>query len=226
MRLSISLAFVVVSLVLMSLPAMAPVQDTEAAAAPVTYTHHDPIVISGDSQFNASNGVVSGSGTSDDPYIIEGWEIGPMNGTIAIDILKTNAYFTIRQVHLTHTFKGIFFLQVIHGKIEQSVVDNQTVGITIYESDSCGVVDVTVSDCQLGIQILEHSTNIHFDDIHYLRNEVNFKKPASSPWEPTWWEGAICVAVLVPLLLIVGAAVYVRFFSKKPQPPPPDYKGP
>ena len=39
------------------------------------YTPHDVIRINGDSDFNSSHGVVSGSGTQDDPYIISGWDI-------------------------------------------------------------------------------------------------------------------------------------------------------
>jgi hypothetical protein len=35
-------------------------------------TSHDPIYINGNSGFTAANGVVAGSGTAGDPYIIEG----------------------------------------------------------------------------------------------------------------------------------------------------------
>ena len=39
------------------------------------YLLHDPIYISGNDNFTTENGVTGGSGTKDDPYIIEGWEI-------------------------------------------------------------------------------------------------------------------------------------------------------
>jgi len=34
---------------------------------------HDPISILGNSDFTVENGVVAGSGTTEDPYIIAGW---------------------------------------------------------------------------------------------------------------------------------------------------------
>ncbi|NIP67606.1 MAG: hypothetical protein GWN76_06265, partial [candidate division Zixibacteria bacterium] len=37
---------------------------------------HDPIYIDGNEDFTPENGVVSGSGTENDPYVIEGWVIG------------------------------------------------------------------------------------------------------------------------------------------------------
>jgi hypothetical protein len=36
---------------------------------------HEPIMILGNADFTEENGVVSGSGSAADPYIIAGWEI-------------------------------------------------------------------------------------------------------------------------------------------------------
>jgi len=40
---------------------------------------HAPILITSDDGFTSDSGVVSGSGTSDNPYLISGWDIGPGN---------------------------------------------------------------------------------------------------------------------------------------------------
>jgi hypothetical protein len=40
---------------------------------------HTPIHISGNADFIASNGVTGGSGTANDPYVIEGWDITEVN---------------------------------------------------------------------------------------------------------------------------------------------------
>lgn len=66
------------------------------------YTH-DKILIWGDDGFKKSNsGVVSGSGTEDDPYIIENWEIQGQNSgyesDYGIKIMNTEAYVIIRNV--------------------------------------------------------------------------------------------------------------------------------
>ncbi|MDQ1371758.1 MAG: hypothetical protein QG582_673, partial [Candidatus Thermoplasmatota archaeon] len=41
--------------------------------ASTALTPHDPIIIIGDTDFVPENGVVGGTGTSDDPYVIGGW---------------------------------------------------------------------------------------------------------------------------------------------------------
>ncbi len=208
-------------ILLMSASVLTPPSNAaEVSAGVVTYTSHAPITIENDSSFTSTNGVVSGSGASDDPYIIEGWEIGPTNGTVAINIIGTHSHFTIRQVHLTHTFTGISLLNVNNGRIENSMIDNQTVGILFYQCDSFVSVDNTISDCELGIRVYL-SNNLRFDDIHYLRDVVNIQKP-SRPWEQTWLGETVCLVVLIPLFLLVAAAFYFRFFAKKPRPPPPD----
>lgn len=60
---------------------------------PQDYTDHAPIVIEGDENFTEENGVTGGSGTKNDPYIIEGWKI---NKATAVSIEKTSSYFVIR----------------------------------------------------------------------------------------------------------------------------------
>ena len=50
------------------------------------YTLHSPIRISGDSDFTPENGVTSGTGTIEDPFVIEGLEISNEGGAgIEID---------------------------------------------------------------------------------------------------------------------------------------------
>lgn len=64
-------------------------------SAETTYTAHAPIVIDGNSQFTAENGVTGGSGTESDPYIIENYEIQLENEEMGIDLRNTNAFVEI-----------------------------------------------------------------------------------------------------------------------------------
>ncbi len=58
---------------------------------------HPPITILGDSDFTAANGVLSGSGTVDDPYVIAGWEITiPRGVPYGVNIQNTTAHFVLR----------------------------------------------------------------------------------------------------------------------------------
>lgn len=64
------------------------------------HTLRDPIRIYGNSDFTAANGVTSGSGTSSDPYLIEGWEIAPPGFSYGIVVQDTDAHFVIRDVYV------------------------------------------------------------------------------------------------------------------------------
>jgi len=62
---------------------------------------HDPISILGNSDFTVENGVVAGSGTAEDPYLIAGWEIDiPEDTRYGIKVENTTAHFIIRGVIL------------------------------------------------------------------------------------------------------------------------------
>ena len=62
-------------------------------------TPHAPILIDADSDFIYENGVVGGSGTLQDPYVISGWRIEAY-GVNAITVIYTQSYFVIRDVEL------------------------------------------------------------------------------------------------------------------------------
>jgi len=85
------------------------------------YTPHDPIEIEGNDEFTSENGVTGGNGTSDDPYIIEGWEIITPSH-IAIHISFTTAYFIIRHCYLKANGYGVLLYHVSHGTIDDIVV--------------------------------------------------------------------------------------------------------
>jgi parallel beta-helix repeat protein len=56
-----------------------------------------PISILGNADFTADNGVVSGTGTQDDPYIIAGWEIAvPAGQPYGVKIENVSAHFVLR----------------------------------------------------------------------------------------------------------------------------------
>jgi uncharacterized membrane protein len=195
-----------------SLPLMLTTESADAST-PLAYISRGAISISGNSGFNASNGVVSGTGGAHDPFIIKGWEIGGTSGmSFAIEVLRTTAYFTVTQVHLTNSSKGVYFLNVTHGKVDHSLIDNQSVGVTLFDSDSCAIIDNNIRDCGTAV-LISSSSNIRVDSNHYARNDVNVQKP-SVPWEQTWLGTTVCVVVLIPFVVIVAGAIYLRFFSK------------
>ena len=58
-------------------------------------TPHSPIEILGDAGFTAENGVVAGTGTSDDPYLIMRWSIDASEVPFGIHVEGTTQAFTI-----------------------------------------------------------------------------------------------------------------------------------
>ena len=99
-------------------------------------TPHDPIYIEGNENFTPANGVVSGSGTAEDPYIIENWDISAENAN-GIEIRNTTAYFIIRSSYVHDGRLGIYFENMINGIVDNNVAENNWVGIRLsYHSDN------------------------------------------------------------------------------------------
>jgi hypothetical protein len=104
------------------------------------YTSHPPIEIRGNDEFTSANGVVSGVGTPEDPFIIEGWCIdatggwSPHDGScrVAVMIHQTDVHFTIRDCCFmgTGTTIGILFHDdVSNGKVEDCFFEGVSLGI-------------------------------------------------------------------------------------------------
>jgi parallel beta-helix repeat protein len=131
---------------------------------------HPPIRIIGNDQFTPENGVTGGSGTVNDPYIIENWVI-VSNGSASqgIFINDTDVYFIIRNCtisgfHSSDEYRqGIQLSVVTHGKIENTTVSKCEIGIWIRYSPENKIISCTCSDYPFtngyGIDI-DHSTNI------------------------------------------------------------------
>jgi len=93
---------------------------------------HKPITIEGDYQFTADNGVVSGSGTVDDPYIIEGWKIDAGYSDYGIRIHRTSRYFIIRNVEISGAGKAAIFLSYVkNGRIEDCRLVGNWIGVSL-----------------------------------------------------------------------------------------------
>lgn len=108
---------------------------------------HKPIVIGSDGEFTKPGEgigcecVTGGSGTPDDPYLVEGWVI---DAPRRYGIYVSNASnFIIRNVKVQNLkdprYSGIFFDKVDNGAVEKSEVSNNPVSGAISVSDSKGV---------------------------------------------------------------------------------------
>ncbi|MCG2826214.1 MAG: right-handed parallel beta-helix repeat-containing protein [Thermoplasmatales archaeon] len=129
----------------------------------VTPYSHNPIYINGNSDFTSANGIVSGSGTGADPYIIENWDIDASSAD-GIHIENTDVYFIIRNC-IVHDGKsndkhGIYFYSVQNGKIDNVTSYNNRRGIFgDYPSNNNIIANCDVYNNYDGIRLWYSSNN-------------------------------------------------------------------
>lgn len=107
-----------------------------ARSISATLNNHEPIYICGDDNFTGINGVTSGSGTADDPYIIENWAIDASKNT-GIRIENTTKYFIIRNCVVENggeSYNGIYLENVWNGEVDDTICRGNRKGITLSHS--------------------------------------------------------------------------------------------
>ena len=124
---------------------------------------HPPIFINGNDDFTAENGVTGGSGTAEDPYIIEGWTIvGDGSSTAGVCIKNTTAFFVIRNCSISNFSgefsAGIYFNNVTAGTIEHVDAFKNDYGMTIQYSS---FIDIVKSVCRDNFDISATGINIY-----------------------------------------------------------------
>ena len=130
--------------------------DASPLACPAALRPHAPIVIDGDGGFTVANGVIRGSGTPADPYIIAFWDIAGPPGGAGILIGITNAHFVIRNVSVHGGEYGIRLNFVRNGRIERIRATGNTHGIRIFSGGDIEIEgNVSSSNTQgSGIDVL------------------------------------------------------------------------
>ncbi len=114
--------------------------------------NHAPIYIGSDSDFTVANGVVSGSGTADDPYIISGWAIDAPSADYGIYIDHTKSYFVIRNCVIERARNaGIYLNSVENGRIEGCEFSLNGVGIHLMNSRNITITENAISKNRYGI---------------------------------------------------------------------------
>jgi parallel beta-helix repeat protein len=126
-------------------------------------TTHDPIFIENDDFFNSENGVNGGgTGTVDAPYIIENWAIDASSGH-GIRIENTTKYFIIRNCLVENggaSYYGIYLENVINGRIENNVCENNQRGIVLSSSSNNTLINNTCeNNSNSGIYLIDYSDN-------------------------------------------------------------------
>jgi parallel beta-helix repeat protein len=123
-----------------------------------------PIRIHSDDEFTGANGVVSGSGTQADPYVIEGWTIDASSSDdrVGIAIGETSLYFVIRDCSVENAREygnGISLAFTSNGRVENCVVRNIDSGISLIGCSNVVLCGNTIENCGDGIRTGGHSSD-------------------------------------------------------------------
>jgi parallel beta-helix repeat protein len=154
-----------------------------------------PILIDGDAGFTGDNGVAGGSGTPDDPYVIEGWNIDGSAGH-GIHIKNTASHFTVRNVTVHDgqlpgfvAFSGgesiwsggcgVLICNASNGIVEDCTLVNNKWGILIEDSSDIALRRNTISEggmpnVEYGIRI-SNSLRMTIDSNVMETNGVTFE---------------------------------------------------
>jgi parallel beta-helix repeat protein len=138
-----------------------PVREDPIAFRILALTVHDPILIDGNAGFtglNASTGITRGSGTVDDPYIIEGWEISSYSPN-SIEIENADVDFVIQDCYVHAGTEAIYLNSCSHGTIRNCTCSGNGNGIGLVYSDNNTVVYNNCSSNNNDGIILDHSNN-------------------------------------------------------------------
>ena len=130
------------------------------------YPAHSPISIVGNEEFTAENGVVSGVGTADDPYLIEWWAFNMDDlpyTTCAVGIANTTAYFILRDLFIhgddTSYARGVYLRNVTHGTVDACRITGLNTGLGVQSSSYVNITSNTLIGCDCAIS---GSENVSF----------------------------------------------------------------
>jgi len=168
---------VIASIIALAIPLFSPIP-VHAALTP-----HAPIYINGNSEFTSPDPVNGGgSGTENDPYILENYIIDTSTAN-GIEIRNTTAYFIIRNCYMhdrrDHGNSGVWFENVTNGRIDNMTSDNNSHGIFIGLSPNNIVLNCSVRNNEYGIT-LGGSNNNTIESCIVSNNQYGITAPGSN----------------------------------------------
>jgi parallel beta-helix repeat protein len=147
---------------------------------------HEPIYIYGDEGFTYANGVMSGSGSEADPYVIEGWSISPRSADYGIYIDHTTSHFVIRDCVIERArIAGVYLNSVANGRIEKVQVSRSDAAIYLLNSRDNRIASSVIAECRYGVVMGAQSQDNVVSGNSFLDNGL----PAFDPegWN-LWYE--------------------------------------
>jgi len=123
--------------------------DNETNLKNAGYWIVSPFTIDGNSGWETINSTYdwcSGSGTYDDPYIIENITIDGGGSGNCISINNTNEYFKIRNCNFTNAHCGIWIRNTLNGEINNTISSLLEYGIILLDSQNNSIIKNTIKN--------------------------------------------------------------------------------
>jgi len=118
------------------------------------WTDRETIYIYGNAGFTCDSGVVSGRGTEESPYVIEGWRIIAHGADFGINIEHTSQYFVIRNCVIeAASGAAIRLLDVANGSIEGCLLLRNERGILLENSHDNGIAGNLIAENRTGAEL-------------------------------------------------------------------------
>ncbi|MGY5858402.1 MAG: right-handed parallel beta-helix repeat-containing protein [Candidatus Thorarchaeota archaeon] len=133
-------------------------KDNLAPNVALSYVPHSEIYIIGDDDLNATavGEGWDGDGSSETPFLIQGYEIGGEN---PIYIRNTRYHFEILDCNLTNGDTAISLDNVTNGYIENCLISNSRTGIGLFN-----VTGIDIVGCDIAIKLSSVYRGISMDD--------------------------------------------------------------
>jgi parallel beta-helix repeat protein len=135
-----------------------------------------PIHIIENAGFTPENGVNGGgSGTENDPYIIENWVISALSAD-GISIQNTTAYFVIQNCLVENgggSYYGIHLNNAINGKVENNICRYNSSGVYLESSSNYNILDnSTYGNNYYGIELWSSDNNLISNNVAGNNNYI------------------------------------------------------
>ncbi|MCK5265305.1 MAG: right-handed parallel beta-helix repeat-containing protein, partial [Candidatus Thorarchaeota archaeon] len=163
-KLTLSLMMITVLLVSTWVPLTTPMTNNELVHEPsirgvLSYETHDPIYIVNDTDLAATAVSESweGDGSSETPFLIQGYEISDEQYLIYIQ--DTTLHFEILDCNLTYAESAIYLENVTNGVIQNCLIDIPFNGIYMYN-----VTGIDVIGCDITVHPLNGQFGVYMDE--------------------------------------------------------------
>ncbi len=134
------------------------------------------IKIDSNADFTSDNGVIGGSGTPSDPYIIGWWDINANGTDYSIYIGNVTAYFVVEHCYIHNTSKyGIHLYNTINGYFLKNRIYENPTGIYFDSSSKNTLASNEFISNDYAIDITPTNNQQYYDQVIYKNNTVQGK---------------------------------------------------